>query len=332
LSLNITIDRCHVCATATASIGFALATTNSGAADWDAVCVVRDSLLLNATATVVNVTATNTNTYKGGGVRVYNCDIISGLNGATCGTASQLSTTVPCEVHNSVIVAGTGLNAATSGQLTESYNIIYATTARTNVTAGTGSISDGSYAPLVELGQSFKWGAGTIRQFLAPDGSGSPLLGFGSDGSANDPQVDWQGRPRPSGGGSASYAVGYMERHDFSVEDTVTYQASPASGKLTGPGDQFIRVPVDAVSSTISIYLYQGSGYTGTTYATATLLANGEIGVTSQVETCSSTLSSWQQLTFTAVTPTAAGWVTVQVSSFDTSGTGTLNFDTLGVA
>ena len=89
---------------------------------------------------------------------------------------------------------------------------------------------------------------------------------------------------------------------------------------------------MDAVSTTIAIQLYQGAGYTGTTYATATLLANGELGITTQTETCTSSTGTWQQLTFTVQTPSKAGWVTIQVTSYDTSGTGTLNFDTLGVA
>jgi hypothetical protein len=156
------------------------------------------------------------------------------------------------------------------------------------------------------------------------------LLGFGSGGSPAV-TVDWLNRQRPSGGGSASNGIGYLELHDFAIQDTVTYQAGTSSGKLIGPGDQYLRVPVDATTNTISIYLYQGSGYAGSTYATATLLANGELGITTQTLTCSSSLSSWQQLTFTVQTPTKQGYVYVQISSFDTSGTGTVNFDTLAV-
>ena len=137
-------------------------------------------------------------------------------------------------------------------------------------------------------------------------------------------------RARPSGGGSASASVGYVERHDFPVQDTGTYPAGQtSSGKMTGPGDTDIWVPVDAVSTTIAIQLYQGAGYTGTTYANANIIANGEIGVTGSTQTCSSTLSSWQTLTFGAITPTKTGWIKVRVSSFDTSGTGTLNFGSL---
>ena len=159
--------------------------------------------------------------------------------------------------------------AATAGQITGDYNVIYAPTPEVNYTYGTGDVSNsagtGTYkAPLVELGQSWKW-AGVIRQFLAPDGATSPLLGAGSATfTGNYPTVDWANRPRPSGGGSASASVGYSELHDFSVQDTVTYPTGQtSSAKMTGPGDTDIWVPVDAVSTTIAIQLYQGAGYTG---------------------------------------------------------------------
>lgn len=332
LALNVTMDRCTVLSGNGACVGFSLAQTASGSADWDAVCVIRNSLLFcsgptgSNTGASITVQSSGSTTFKGGGVRAYNCTLI-GAVGMQTTTATGTSTTVPCEIHNSAIVAGAvGVSAATSGQLTEDHNIINAPTARTNVTAGTGSISDGSYAMLVELGQSYKWGAGTIRQFMAPDGAGSPLLGFGSGGSPAV-TVDWQNRPRPSGGGSASNGVGYMELHNASVQDTSTVPSGQTSaGKLTGPGDQDILIPVDATSTVISLQVEMSSGYGGTNYASATLLAEGELGVTTQTETCSSTLSAFQTLTFSSFTPSKAGWVRIRITSFDTSGTANVWF------
>jgi hypothetical protein len=115
--------------------------------------------------------------------------------------------------------------------------------------------------------------------------------------------------------------------HDFAIQNTGTVPAGyTSSGELIGPGDQDLWVPVDATATVITIQLYQGSGYTGTTYASAQIVANAEIGVVSNTQTCTSTLSAWQTLTFPGQTPTAAGWIKVRVSSFDTSGTGTLFF------
>ena len=332
LAFGLIVDRCMFMGNfQTACVEMSLATTASGAADFDSLCLVRNCLLMASTGAGVDVIATGTAANAGGGVRTFNCTIFAST-GMIATTALHLSTTVPCEIHNSAIVgASTGVQAGTSGQLVEDHNIIQAITARTNVTAGTGSQTT-AYAPLLELGQSFKWAMGTVRPFMAPDGSASPLLGFGA--SANGPQsVDWFNRPRPSGGKSASNAVGAMEFHDFGIQDTVVFPSGQtSSAKLIGPGDNDIWVPVDAVSSTISIQLNQGSGYGGTVFASATIEANGELGVAAQVQTCTSTLNAWQTLTFSAISASKAGWVRVRITSFDSSGTGTLNFGALSVA
>ena len=123
------------------------------------------------------------------------------------------------------------------------------------------------------------------------------------------------------------------EFHDFAVQDTVTYPTGyTSSGKLTGPGDRDLRVPVDPTLTTISIQLNQGSGYTGSAYAQAIILGENELGVAAQVETCTSTTGSWQTLTFSGITASKAGFVRVRVVSYDTSGTGTLNFGALAAS
>jgi len=331
-----TIDRCTFFSTKQyTTIAITLPTTNIGSADYDSMIVIRNSLFISVggqtSGGVLNMSTSGSNTYKGGGVRVYNCNILTGGIGFWANSAS-LSTTVPCEIHNSIIVCTAGTNANTSGQITETYNLFYSPTPRTNVTAGTGSISNGSYAPMVEVGQSYKYGAGAIRPFLAPT-AGSPVLGFGSGGSGgNYPTVDWMNRPRPSGGSSANYATGYLERHDFAIQDTSIYNDTPSSGELIGPGDQFIQVPVNAAGSTISIYLRYDS-YGGSTLPSVTLLTSGELGITTQTVSCTSAASgAFQQLTFSSVSASKAGWVTLQITSYDTGGTGTVHFDTLAVA
>ena len=67
----------------------------------------------------------------------------------------------------------------------------------------------------------------------------------------------------------------------------------------------------------------------GTSYATANLLANRELGVAAQVETCTSSTGSWQTLTFSAITPTKAGWVKIRVTSYDTSASANTLFGAL---
>ena len=132
------------------------------------------------------------------------------------------------------------------------------------------------------------------------------------------------------GGGSASASIGAFEFHDFATQNTTTYPSTyTSSADLLGPGDADLWVPVDAVSTVITIQVYQGAGYAGTTYATATILTAGELGVTTQTQTCSSSTGSWQTLTFSAINPSKQGWVKVRVTSFDTSGTGHTLFGAL---
>ncbi len=333
-ALNVTLDRCEIASTYRA-VEFSLATA-SGSLDWDAQCIIRNCKIDGSPTIGVYIIATGSAARHGGGVRIYDSTILA-ATGVTLGTATYLSTSVPCEIHNSLVIAsGTGFNVATSGQLTGSYNSIYAATPESNYSYGTGDVSNSSggtntfLAPLLELGQSYKW-AGVLRQFLAPDTS-SPLLGAGSSTfTGNYPTVDWANRPRPSGGQSPNASIGAFEFHDYAIEDTVVYNDSPASGELVGPGDQFIQVPVDGVSSTISIYVRFDS-YGGTNYPCVNLLANGELGVAAQTQTCSSSSGTWQQLMFSAVVPSKAGWVTLQVVSYDTGGKGSVHFDTLAVA
>ena len=337
LPLSIIFDRCKgwIMGTSSASWTITLATTTSGSADWDALLtIVNSTFFIVGVSQAIDIASSGANTFKGGGIRVYNSQLVGVALELFFTNSASLSTTVPCEVQASVLACygngATALDANTSGQIVENYNVFYAGTPRTNVTAGANSPTNETYAPIVELGQSLDW-AGVNRQFMAPDGAGSPWLGFGAAGAGGSyPTIDLANRPRPSGGGSASFAIGPLELHDFAIQETSTVPAGQTSaGKLVGPGDQFIYVPVDATPTVITIQIEQGSGYTGTTYATATLLANGELGITAQVETCSSTLSSYQTLTFGSITASKQGWVTVRITSYDTSGTGITYFGAL---
>ena len=321
---NSTVDRC-VLHSGTAGIPITVVLTTNTTADFDANIVIRNSLIIwtgyvSATG-AIHITASGTSSKHGGGVRVYDCSIFAPVYGVSCATATYLSTTYPCEVHNSVVYTPSiGLNAATSGQMTASYVLTNNTTnvTNTNVTLpGTNNY---------ELGQSLKV-SGVARPPFTP-ASGSYALGYGTGGTGgNYPTVDFLSRPRPSGGGSGNNALGYLERHDFAIQDTTTYPTGyTSSAKLVGPGDQYLFLPVDATATTISLQVYQGSGYTGTNYATATIVANPELGITAQTVTATSTKSAWQTLTFSSITPSKQGFITLQVTSYDTSGTGTLNF------
>lgn len=141
---------------------------------------------------------------------------------------------------------------------------------------------------------------------------------------------DWANRPRPAGGGSNLSAAGYLEYHDSALQDTITYNISPASAKLIGAADIDLLIPVDAVSNTFSVYcLYDINYGPQNGYPTFTLLADGEIGLVSQtVSAPGGAWGTWQQLTLQAFTPTNTGFVKIRLASLDSSGISQVNFDT----
>ena len=229
--------------------------------------------------------------------------------------------------------ATASLNANTSGQIVESYNLMYGATPRTNVNVGAGSISDGSYAPLFHFGQERIWG-GLLRPFGEPM-AGSPLLGFGSDGAQT--LYDLMLRPRPAGGASALPAVGALERGNTAAQAT---SPAPPTGtyswKFTGPGYQDFQLPVSAVATTVAVSVQRDGSYAtapGGLLPTMELLSNPTLGLGNgqpstvwQTITDTGPASQWNTLTSAPFTPSGDGWVTVRVWSDDASGVSVVNF------
>lgn len=267
--------------------------------------------------------AGSASTFKPGGAFIRNCSIIGfrGLN-----TSTGTSTSLPCQIYNCLIAtgAGTALNAQASNQILEDYNLIYAATPRTLVTAGTHSVSDGSYAPLFHFGQERIWGA-LLRPFGEPMAS-SPLLGFGNDGGQTP--YDILSRPRPSGGLSALPAVGAFERGGTAAQ---AQTPAPPSGtnvwQFTGPGIQPFEIPVQiGVPTTIAVSVQRDSGYSGSANPELVILANPTIGVAAQTVIDSGASGGWNTLTSASFTPTANGVVTVWVVSNDRTGSSVVSF------
>lgn len=302
--------------------------TPSGAgADWDLDITIRNCVIQSANTEAVTLTRGAVNTFLGGGVKVYNCTIIGATGIRTVGSTS---TTFPCYVRNCIVIAaGTGINAANAGEIVEDYNVIYASTARTNVTAGANSTT--TYSPMLDYGQSQLWGF-LPRPPFSPTFD-SPMLGFGTDGGVSL-STDLLERDRPSGPGitwaNALKAVGCFEYHDFAQKDT---SGDVGDGWiLTGPGDQDIQVPVDATSTTISIRVRYDTNHGTGSKPQAELLSAEDIGVASgQTLTASVGVDTWETLTFSAITPTSKSWVTIRLRSRSAAGNGVAKFDTLAV-
>lgn len=305
----------------------------TSAADYDANITVRNSIFIYFNP-AIDVTATGALAGKGGGVRYRNCFVSAG-NPAARTNSANLSTVFPCQIYNCEIFGvpgGTGISANASGQIVEDYNIVVATTARANVTAGTHSISDSSYSPLFHMGQERIWG-GLLRPFGEPM-SGSPLLGFGSDGGQT--AYDLYNRPRPAGGGSLpASAVGALERGNTPSQAT---SPAPPSGTYdwqgTGPWYQDFLLPVSNTSTTISIVVQRDAAYDaaqGMGNPAMLILANGILGITAQTLVDSGAAAQWNTLTSSAFTPSGNGWVTVRIASYDGSGTSVVSFANISV-
>lgn len=319
---NWLIDRCiFVSAFFNNSIDLVLPT--SALADYDSNFVIQNSIIMGGIIGIT-ITASGALSFKAGGVDALNCTIFASSTAAFRTNSANLSTSIPCTVNNCLIMnQATAISANTSGQITENYCRIQSNTLRNNVSAGANSITGQTHALLLEVGQALFMGRAT-RPFLAPT-SGSPLLGFGSTGA---PSVDIENRSRPSGGASTSNAVGARERHEIGTQETSVVQAGASGVKITGPGDHDFQIPVDASSTTISIYVRYDTTHGTGSKPQAILLANGAIGVTAETKTATVGVDTWEQLTFAAQTPTAKGFVTIRCVSRAAAGGGIAYFDT----
>ena len=324
------IDRCRFLCTFNPSC-VSLTLPTSTVADYDVNFVIQNSLLIGG-STQITIATSGANSFKPGGVHVRSCTLLGGINRCVQAASASLSTSIPCTVDNCLLLGNTGLQASTLGTLTETYNAIYCVTPRTSVNAGTGSISDGSYGCLADVGQSQIIGR-PARPFMTPTGD-SPLLAFGT--LASPPSVDMLNRIRPSGGGpawaSANDATGCLERHDFGAQNTSTVPTGKSNSlQIAGPGDQEIQLPVTNVSTTISIQVNRDTNYGAGTKPTLELVAAPEIGVSGQSVADTGSASTWNTITLSAITPTANGVVKLRLKSFS-AGNGNCYWGALAVA
>lgn len=319
--LNFTFDRCRMLLTSFNGTGtnfiIYMTANKSTVADFPLGVLFRNCFIVSlAGGSVITVNTTGAGTFLPGGVTMQNCTIL--CSGGAVVTTNPTSTTYPIKVYNCLIINNaTPLNANGAGQIVEDYNVIYSSNNRANVTTGTHSKSDGSYALTVEMGQG--WGQFPHSYFLAPE-ENSPLLNFGNDtvnvGATN---VDLRNRQRPSGGALAG--IGCLERHDIAVQNTTTVPSGQTnSAALATAGDSEFLVPVPASATTISIQVYRDASYGGGTLPTLELLAAAELGVTTQSVTDTGAASTWNTITLAPFTPTKAGVVKLRLHSYAAAG------------
>lgn len=269
----------------------------------------------------IKIRSSGAGTGKPGGVAVDYCTFC--CNAGVRVNDANISTTFVVVCTGSLFVGNIGLTATTLGQITESYCNFNTSTPRTNVTAGTGSQT--GYAPLYHFGQEIAAGM-TLRPFMTPT-AGSPTLGFSS--AASPPTVDLHNALRPAGGASALPAAGALERGNSFAKETGTVHTGSNAISITGPGYQDFLVPVDAVSTTLKLFLRWDATYAGTK-PQIKVLGGTECGVTDATDTATGSSGAWEERSLT-FTPTAKGIVTIRVQSNDTNGGGKCFADSFSV-
>lgn len=142
--------------------------------------------------------------------------------------------------------------------------------------------------------------------------------------------TDLLGRPRPSGLNQTGGQIGAYEVHDYGTKEASVTHGGAAALKLTGPGDQQFDVPVDAVSTTISIYGRYDSTHGSTNKPQLTVLDAPDIGVSTATATMTAAADTWEQISLT-FTPSAKGIVTIRLKNRAAAASGLAYFDDLAV-
>lgn len=336
---NVLVDRCVIVQDGSSS-GISFTMNKSIPTDYDMGVTVKNCVFYHGGgAAIAFTTSTGTDVGLPGGCVIEHCSFRGSGSGIQA-SATTHSTTVSTNIKYCFIStsSGTAIAAGASGQFVEDWNRIISSTPRTNTAVGSNSVTGNNPSAYYDFGQAVMWGGRPDLMFTPF--KDSPLLGAISDGS-DTYTVDAINRIRPSGSKSVNKTWGGYERHEFAEKETTTTQAGTTGIVLTGPGDHEFLVPVNAVSTTITIYARYDTNHAATNKPQAALMANGEIGLAlsatsseadlgyAELKTMTAAVDTWEQLSFTAFTPTQKGVVRIRLISRSAADTGKAFFDSL---
>ncbi len=242
-------------------------------------------------------------------VDIRNCTFLFALRVASVGNIAPDNTIV---VENCIIAyCDDGLFAGAANKLIEDYNTFWNnTTDRTNVAVGANSET---FPPLLETPLLFS-GAGQISGYEYPW-----WFGMLSDWSAvraitgNAPEgLDMLGIPRPPNNAQRSW--GALQYHDMERETGTVYQGT-ASLVFHDAGRWQMWVPVTAVTTTISVYVYREANYAGN----LPQMIIKQPGQADRVTTDIGLASAWGQLTDTFTPAASPPYVVVELVSRNVS-------------
>jgi hypothetical protein len=139
---------------------------------------------------------------------------------------------------------------------------------------------------------------------------------------------DLYGITRPTTDSKKSW--GAVQYNEPIRETTTTYSSSAASLKLDDAGEVQFKVPVTAVSTTISVRCYREADYAGTN---PTMVIK-QPGQSDRTTTDTGSSATWNQLTDTFTPAASPPYVVVCLQSLNTATSGNYDafFDSLAVS
>lgn len=321
--MNLTFRRCEgtgvVFLTCSNAVAAATANANLGV-------LVEETLYFGSIAVSMALSASGGN--LAGGILLYDNTWIPTQTNVLTTVASRVSTVTPIRIGSHIVFGGGsgGMNAGTSGQIIDDgYCLEGPGVSRTNITNATGTLI-GSI-PFFHM--HLPWWVRSGLQMPSEDFLGWTRAAhadfrFSASGRTTS---DIRGRTvRPWGAGSS---IGAWQSPDEAQDATSAISVGGTySHKITGAGEprrRFFAPVTSGVATTFSIYTKSAS-YGGTNWPQLTVVANPDVGLTSD-QTATATSASEQQLTTPSFTPTANGVVELRMVSRSSSGSSSTYFD-----
>lgn len=309
---NITVRRCLFVgssSSSTSGLSFFNSLVNN-----DSNILVENCLFLN--------NAYHIQSNKVGGVVVKNCTFYGDGSRGAVRITSDLDTGQDVTVINCRLsLLAYGFYAINSGEIVEDYNCLSSIgVERTNVTPGSNSVSylDIPEYPIIHSEYRFPYFYGN----LDPRSPIAQIAGY------LESSEDFHGLARPTVSSKKSWgAIQFQSRER---ETTITKDSSPASIVLNDADRVQFKVPVTAVSTTISVYVYREANYAGT----LPQMIIREPGQSARSTTDTGSASTWNQLTDTFTPQSTSNFVIVELVSNNTATSGSYRafFDDLLVS
>lgn len=242
------------------------------------------------------------------------------------------STKIPSVMYGNLCLNGGGtsnFSANTLGALIEDYNNCTSSLGRSLTPIGPHT-NLGSNKTLQINTKMQDWLFGQLPRPMYEPQIGSNAIAFGTkDTSAG--VVDMLGHPRPSV--ASKWTAGCLERWNTGLKTTSIVNDGSNAIVITGFGGHDFDIAVDAVQTTISVYIRYDSNYQGPLPRVEIVNGDG-VGVGEyHLPVSKNSLNAFAQYSIT-INPTQQGVVTLRISSLDTSAAnnGNVYADTFAVA